>query len=126
MGKTLPESKARPQLAARRGQWAEDQACRWLRGQGLVLLERNSRFRGGEIDLVMREASLIVFVEVRYRSTLAYGGALQSLDSRKLTRIKHAASCYLQRAYGARSWPDCRFDVVLIQAATLTWIPGAF
>jgi len=126
MGKTLPDSKTRPQPAAQRGQWAEDQACQWLCRQGLVLIERNSRFRGGEIDLVMREASLIVFVEVRYRKSLAYGGALASLDQRKLARVKLAANCYLQQRYGVRSWPECRFDVVLIQAAKLTWIPGAF
>jgi putative endonuclease len=112
MGKTLPDSKILASQAAQRGQWAEQQACDWLINQGLVLLERNSRFRGGEIDLVMRDASLIVFVEVRYRSSLMYGGALESLD--------------LQRSFGASSWPACRFDVVLFQAGKRAWIPGAF
>jgi len=126
MGKTLPDSKILASQAARRGQWAEQQACDWLTNQGLVLLERNCRFRGGEIDLVMQDASLIVFVEVRYRSSLMYGGALESLDKRKLARIKHAASCYLQRSFGASSWPACRFDVVLFQAGKRAWIPGAF
>ena len=55
-----------------------------------------------------------------------YGGALASLNLKKQARIKHAASCYLQRTYGSAHWPSCRFDVILIQAGTLSWIPGAF
>ncbi|MFM7502636.1 MAG: YraN family protein [Betaproteobacteria bacterium] len=126
MEKTLADSKRRAQQAAQRGRQAEDQACDWLTRQGLVLVERNSRFRGGEIDLVMRDKTSIVFVEVRYRSHMAYGGALASLNPKKQSRIRHAASCYLQRTYGNGHWPSCRFDVILIQAGTLSWIPGAF
>ncbi|NDA52824.1 MAG: YraN family protein, partial [Betaproteobacteria bacterium] len=75
MRKTLPDPSIKALQAAQRGKRAEDLACDWLSRQGLVLVERNSRFRGGEIDLVMRAGSVLVFVEVRYRSSQAFGGA---------------------------------------------------
>lgn len=61
----------------------------------------------------MREASTIVFVEVRYRKDDRYGGALESIDSRKQRRLRAAAEHYLQRRCGTVEVP-CRFDVVLV------------
>jgi len=126
MGKTLPDPVLRARQARDRGQRAEDMACHWLIQKGLVLLARNCRFRGGEIDLVMRDRSTLVFVEVRYRSSQAFGGAVESLGRHKQARIRNAAHCYLQRQFGNLSWPFYRFDVVLIEAGTLSWIPAAF
>lgn len=85
----------RPHLAA--GARAEQWACEYLQQRGLELLERNYRCRPGEIDLVMRDAGTVVFVEVRYRSRNGFGGALASIDTRKQAHILAAASHYLQR-----------------------------
>ena len=70
-----------------KGADAEDRALHYLQRQGLTLVQRNFRARGGEIDLVMRERDLLVLVEVRKRSSARYGDAAESVDARKRGRI---------------------------------------
>jgi putative endonuclease len=105
-------------------------ALRYLTRQGFVLLARNVRYRGGEIDLVMRAADgTIVFVEVRSRMRTDYGGALASVGARKRGRLMLAARLFLARyaARGARPvMPPCRFDVVAFDGGKLTWVVDAF
>lgn len=91
------------------GREAEDRAATMLSDRGLQLLTRNYRCRAGEIDLVMRDASHLVFVEVRHRSHGGYGGALSSIGPTKQRRLLLAAQHYL--AHSGWSGP-CRFDVV--------------
>ncbi|WP_312933090.1 YraN family protein [Pseudomonas sp.] len=115
---------------ARAGQAAENQALRHLQGQGLQLVTRNWRCRGGELDLVMLDADTVVFVEVRYRLHAGYGGALASIDARKQRKLTLAASLFLQ---SEPRWADrpCRFDVVALQGSghagqPLQWLKNAF
>ena len=65
------------------GQIWERDAERFLLSQGLVLLARNFLTRSGEIDLVMRDQDLIVFVEVRFRNASRFGAAIHSINRRK-------------------------------------------
>ena len=58
-----------------RGQQAENLALAHLQSAGLKLLVRNWRGGGGELDLVMQEGPVLVFVEVRARSSARFGGA---------------------------------------------------
>lgn len=113
-----------PRRTARqlRGKRAEDEALAYLERNGLIFVERNFSCRGGEIDLVMRDANGLVFVEVRQRSDAAYGGAAASIDAGKQGRVVHAAQVYLQRF---KSPPACRIDVVAIDGASLDWIKDA-
>jgi putative endonuclease len=104
------------------GQAGEDQALAYLERNGLRLLERNFRCKGGEIDLVMEEGATLVFVEVRKRAASAFGGAAASVGARKQARLIVAAQRYLQRY---RLPPPCRFDVVAIDGATLDWLRNA-
>ena len=62
------------------GQQNENLALTFLRQKGLVLIQRNYRTRLGEIDLIMKDNDYTVFVEVRYRSSTKFGGALLSVD----------------------------------------------
>ena len=109
------------------GQCAEDQASAYLQGQGLVLVERNYRCRGGEIDLIMRDGGILVFVEVRYRASQGFGGALASVGSRKQARLIHAAGHYLA---AKRIDRPARFDVAAVSGAqgrlAIQWIKDAF
>lgn len=116
-----------------RGNEVEDAASRHLAERGLTLVARNVGYRVGEIDLVMRDArgseSMLVFVEVRYRASDAYGGGVESVDQRKRRRLIRAAQCFLQQHPHLAAMP-CRFDVVDAsgdpQAPTLHWIEDAF
>ncbi|RPH46867.1 MAG: YraN family protein [Burkholderiales bacterium] len=110
----------------REGFDAEARAEAYLGERGLVTIERNVRFRGGEIDLVMRDGSNWVFVEVRSRRDARFGGAAASVDRRKQQRLALAAQLYLLRRFGQRGWPACRFDVVAFEAGEPRWIRGAF
>ena len=110
-----------------RGRAAEDQALAHLQRAGLRLVARNYRTPGrggGEIDLIMQDASgALVFVEVRERADAAHGGAAASVTAAKRRRIVLAARHYLLR-HGAP--PPCRFDVVAIEGGALQWLQGAF
>lgn len=107
-----------------RGQLAEDWACEYLQAQGFQLLSRNYRLRGGEIDLIGREGAYLIFVEVRYRTSERFGGAVHSIDLRKQQRIIRTAQHYLMRH--SVDLP-CRFDVIAIdQTQQITWIKNAF
>lgn len=115
-------STAQPDRAVR-GAAAEAAAARLLERHGLVILARNYRIRGGEIDLVAADGPTLVFVEVRLRTSTRFGGAAASITGLKQARILRAARHYVLRA------PDrpCRFDVVLATSATdLEWIRDAF
>ena len=111
------------------GAQAEELAARLLARQGLRLLARNVRCRGGEVDLVALEGETIVFVEVRLRSHKDYGGAAASIGPAKRRRVILAARHWLAGAGRAWAGRPCRFDAVLY--ATLApdgahWLRGAF
>ena len=113
----------------RTGQTAEDLACDYLQQQGLQLLERNYRCRQGEIDLIMRHDSYLVFIEVRYRRNTNICSGAESVDRRKQQKLIITATHYLQQHDRAAQLPS-RFDVVSMSldknAATIDWIQNAF
>lgn len=96
------------------GAAAERLACLYLKERGLRLLDVNVACMQGEIDLVMVDGAVLVFVEVRWRKTLAYGGALASITPRKLARLHTACEMFLQHNPKWRDSP-CRIDAVLLQ-----------
>ena len=105
------------------GDGAEDSALAYLLRQGLQLRTRNFRCKGGEIDLIMSERDTLVFIEVRKRSSMRYGGAAGSVTPAKQARLIRAAHLYLTRF---RAMPPCRFDVVAFEAEQMSWIKNAF
>ena len=113
----------RPRTAKQiEGDAGEQRALAYLRQQGLIELARNFRCKGGEIDLVMQEGEVLVFVEVRKRADRRFGGAAASVTARKQARLVHAAQRYLQRY---RRPPACRFDVVAIDGGEISWLKNA-
>lgn len=111
------------------GRQTEALALKHLQNQGLQLIARNWSCRGGELDLVMLDSDTVVFIEVRYRSSERYGGAIESIDLRKRSRITLAAQRYLQSETRWQAYP-CRFDVVTLKPGNLTpsvqWLKNAF
>jgi len=124
--------KTRPVESTRsRGKLHEQRALRFLAGKGLKLVRANFQCRAGELDLIMRDRQgWVVFVEVRYRASGYYGGALETVGPVKRRRLRLAANFFLN----AKKWQNqpCRFDIVAItgggsgQADRLEWVRDAF
>ena len=110
-----------------RGNEVEAAARAELERAGLQLIAANVGYRGGELDLVMRHAQCLVFVEVRYRRDDAFGGGAASVDLRKRRRLVLAAQLFLAAHPQYANWP-CRFDVVEAEGEPprLTWLRDAF
>jgi len=111
------------------GNLAEDEALAFLTQKGMELIERNFRCYVGEIDLIMRDPTHVVFVEVRFRSRSCYGNATDSIIPDKIKKIIRAATMYLQM----KKWlykVDSRFDIVAIDLTKagkkITWLKNAF
>ncbi len=110
----------------RLGHAAELAARKLLEQAGLKTISRNFNSRFGEIDLIMRDGNTLVFVEVRYRQSSAYGGARASVDRTKQSKLLRAAEIYLLNNPELRPLP-MRFDVVAFESERdAQWIKRAF
>ncbi len=106
---------------------AEERAKDYLTAHGLRWVTSNYRCRLGEIDLIMRDKTDLVFVEVRARTSNAFGGAIASITHSKRQKLIRTALLYLQTTKLHDKLP-CRFDVVSLDGAPsqITWIKHAF
>lgn len=104
----------------------EKKARRYLESQGLEFIAANVYVRGGEIDLIMRHQQVIVFVEVRFRRSDAFGGAAASVTARKQKRLLHSAQVWLSGAGESFDTVDCRFDVLAFTGNEIEWLTNAF
>jgi putative endonuclease len=104
------------------GDAGEALAADYLARQGLRVIERNFRVKGGEIDLICRDGAMTVFVEVRSRGGSSFGGAAASITPAKQRRLILAARHWLMQ----HGEVPCRFDAVLIDGERLEWLCAAF
>ena len=109
------------------GKQAENMAARYLRSQGLKVVDRNYSCKGGEIDLICNHHDTLVFVEVRHRQQNHYGSGADTVSAAKQKKIIVAAKTYLQQHYGNRP-PACRFDVISTtgEKYQIDWLQNAF
>ena len=113
-----------------RGHAVEVAARDLLQRAGLTELATNANYRGGELDLVMQDATrsgtpTVVFVEVRYRQSEQFGGAVASFTRQKQARIIAATQHYV--IINQLSQCTMRFDVVAIAGGNrINWIKNAF
>lgn len=89
----------------------EKKAEEYLTGKGFKLIARNYRCMYGEIDLIMRDCSTIVLIEVKYRSSVRYGSPGDAVTGSKQRTICKCALCYI-KAHGISPDTSFRFDVV--------------
>jgi putative endonuclease len=112
-----------------RGARIEALARDFLQRHGLEPIAANANYRGGELDLVMRDGDMLVFIEVRYRRSSGFGGGAGSVDANKRRKLVHAASQFLA-AHREYSRAPCRFDVMDAsgepEAPTFDWLRDAF
>lgn len=107
------------------GAAAEDAALRLLERHGLRLIARNARFRGGELDLVMRDGETLVIIEVRSRAASCFASAIESIDARKRAKLVLATQLFLA-AHPEHAERAVRFDVVAFDEGRPQWVKAAF
>lgn len=94
------------------GNRGEAVAARFLKRLGYLILERQMRGRFGELDLVALDGDVIVFVEVKTRSSTSAGHPTEAITSTKQRKITRSGLAYLKR----RGWLErrARFDVISV------------
>jgi len=109
------------------GTKGENLAVSYLLEKGFRIIARNFRCRLGEIDIIAQKGDYLVFVEVRTRSSRAYGLAQESISRAKVNKLRQLAEFYL--AGHPRQGLFIRFDVVAVDwfaGAEITHIENAF
>ncbi len=106
------------------GEKGEVKACEYLKNQGLKLIKQNYSCKLGEIDLIFKEKELLVFVEVKTRSSEKFGLPREAVNAHKQNKIHQVATMFMleQKCYPCA----CRFDVVEVLGDNVTHIKNAF
>jgi putative endonuclease len=92
------------------GKEGERIAERFLKTKGYKLVERNYRCAAGELDLIVLDQRVIVFVEVKTRTGMGYGTALEAVEARKQRKMIYAAQFFLNAKKLTQR--EARFDVI--------------
>jgi putative endonuclease len=112
-----------------RGVAGERTAVKFLERRGYRILASNYRSKLGEIDLIADDRGTVVFIEVKYRVSEAFGGPAEAITAAKQAKLARLAEQYLTaRRLGDRA---CRFDAVLItgddaRTQRIELVPAAF
>jgi putative endonuclease len=103
----------------------------YLQQHGLTLVEKNYHSRFGEIDLIMFDQQVLCFIEVKFRKSTAFGGAISAIPHAKQQRIIKTAQCYISSTPAIAQKP-MRFDALILQLESslsdlnIEWIQNAF
>ena len=91
------------------GNRGESLAEKYLLENGYQILERNWRFSRAEIDIIAKDGEILVFVEVKTRSSELFGKPEESVSPRKEALLKDAAAVYMEQI--GHDW-EIRFDII--------------
>jgi putative endonuclease len=96
----------------KKGKEGETLAAEFLVNKGFEIIERNYRYKRAEIDLIVKKNNWLIFVEVKMRSSDAYGYPENFVDYKKVKNVTDGAEEYTYR----KNWQgNVRFDVVSIR-----------
>jgi len=93
------------------GQKGEDIAAQYLEQHGYTILDRNWRCGHKDLDLVATKDNIVVFVEVKTRSTIDWGDPFEAVTAQKIRRIVNSADAYIR--FNCIDM-DARFDIISI------------
>jgi putative endonuclease len=97
------------------GRYGEDLAASHLSAAGLQIIGRNWRCSAGELDIIALDGEVLVFVEVKTRSSVAFGSPAEGVGRAKAARLRQLAVRWLQENQDTSTyWPQLRFDVVAV------------
>ena len=103
------------------GKWGETLAADFLNNQGYIIVERNYRTPYGEIDLIAYDGTVLVFVEVKTRTSDAFGFPEESITLQKQEHLISTAYAFLQSmSKPSTSW---RIDVIAIRKLKFADVP---
>lgn len=108
----------------------ENVAKQFLINNQCKIIVQNYQCKFGEIDIIAKLHNIIVFIEVKYRKSEQYGGAISAVPISKQKKIKKTARFFLQQLKLNEYNTNCRFDTVTLQGDVskpeITWLPNAF
>jgi putative endonuclease len=113
-------SSARRELGAR----GEDRVAAWYEANGYSVVDRNWRCRQGELDLVARRGRVVVFCEVKTRSSTAFGAPVEAVTRTKQARLRVLAARWLEDSTVVAR--EIRFDVASVLDGKIEVLEGAF
>jgi putative endonuclease len=107
-----------------KGNKGEEKAAAYLESRGCVILERNHYVRGGEVDIIFRDADAIVFCEVKARQQSRFGTGAEAVNKAKQKRICMAALDWasLNKTIDEK----LRFDIIEVDNGKINHIKDAF
>ena len=107
----------------KKGKDGEARAENFLKEKGYQIVVRNYRFRRSEIDLIVQKDNWLVFVEVKMRSSSAFGHPEQSVNSAKRKKVMEGAAQYLAET----NWQgNVRYDIVAVGKQEIVHFEDAF
>lgn len=109
----------------RLGVEGELKAIDYLKSNGYVILEKNYRALGNEVDIICEKKGIVVFVEVKMRNEGKFGTPMESVTLDKTGKIIKTARYYLQ-SRNLLDKCEIRFDVIGVQGNKLEHIEDAF
>jgi len=99
-------------------------ACRFLLRQGFDILARRHRSRSGELDIVAFESGILVFIEVKTRSSRQFGEPWEFVDWEKQQKLRRSAEIFIaDHDLGEYAY---RFDIVSVLGKEVTLFRNAF
>ncbi len=124
----MPQSKNALPSKTGLGKQGEELAISYLKSKGFKILEKNQRNRFGEIDIIAKDHGTLVFIEVKTRTSEAFGNPIQGINEKKQERLRHLAMRYM--ADKGLIEQEVRFDVLGIlqtkKETKIEHIPNAF
>lgn len=102
------------------GSTGEQLATRFCISRGMRIVARNWRFGKGEIDIIALDRGTVVFCEVKYRTTLAYGFPEESITPKKQRMLSQTILAYLREHPARRYRVDCISILTIKGKTTLT------
>ena len=120
----MPSSNKNRKNKVSLGRHYENKAALFYEQKGFTILEKNWRTAHKEIDLIVKKANLLVFVEVKSSSSGKFGHPVERVDGAKIKNLTAAARQYLINNKIENC--DLRFDVVTFSGGRLELYPNAF
>ena len=95
------------------GNLGEKKAAEFLERKGYFIIERNFRYRRGEIDIIARKGTLLLFVEVKTRTgNNAWGYPEEAVTNKKARKVVACANAYIFK----KNWQgEIRFDIISVE-----------